>query len=503
MAGAMDHCVVFTLITAVVFSLCQTAPSSSQDVTVEDQEKAKHYLSQFFPVVGSSGSKGRGIGPTNFTERLQSMQEFFGLEVTGKLDSNTLELMSKPRCGVSDVSRYQHFSGSPKWEKSKVTYRITQYTRHLNQKEVDATISQAFKLYSDVIPLDFQQINSGTADIMILFKGGYHGDSSPFDGPSGVLAHAMSPGQGVGGDTHFDDDEKWTLTQRGINLLLVAAHEFGHALGLDHSRDRTALMYPNYKYVDTRGYKLPRDDRLGVQALYGVRTPKPKPEPTPNLKPEPTPGPKPKPTPEPKPGPKPEQCDPDLVFDAATSIMDALYFFKDGYYWKRNSYYEDISLNTVKSTWPPISSVDAAYEYRRKNVAFLFSGGQYWGVRGETILPSYPKPISKFGFPSSVTKIDSALHVPWSGRTLFFVQNKYWSFNERRGRMDRGYPRYIAKDFRGIGSKVDAAFEFYGFLYLSEGAKQSAYNYRFRRLEPGYLNNEWLDCNNQADYQYS
>ncbi|KAJ8348572.1 hypothetical protein SKAU_G00271610 [Synaphobranchus kaupii] len=249
------------------------------------------------------------------------MQKFFGLEVTGKLDSNTLEVMSKPRCGVSDISRYGHFRGKPKWKKSTVTYRITRYTRDLSQKEVDATISQAFKLYSDIIPLDFQQIHSGTADIIILFKGRNHGDFFPFDGPNGVLAHATSPGPGQGGDTHFDDDEKWTLSRKGFNLLLVAAHEFGHALGLDHSRDRTALMYPTYKYVETRGYKLPRDDRLGVQALYG---------------------------------------------------------------------------------------------------------GQYWGVRGEMTLPGYPKPITEFGFPTSVTKIDSAVHMARKGRTYFFVKDKYW-----------------------------------------------------------------------------
>ncbi len=35
---------------------------------------------------------------------------------------------------------------------------------------MDATIAEAFQLYSDVIPLDFKQIYSGTADIMILFK---------------------------------------------------------------------------------------------------------------------------------------------------------------------------------------------------------------------------------------------------------------------------------------------------------------------------------------------
>lgn len=49
-------------------------------------------------------------------------------------------------------------------------FRITEYTPDLSQREVDATIAQAFKLYSDVAPLDFRQIYSGTADIMILFK---------------------------------------------------------------------------------------------------------------------------------------------------------------------------------------------------------------------------------------------------------------------------------------------------------------------------------------------
>lgn len=49
----------------------------------------------------------------------------------------------------------------------------------------------------------------------------------------------------------------------------MAAHELGHALGLAHSKDRTALMFPNYQYVNTQGYKLPEDDKQGVQAIYG------------------------------------------------------------------------------------------------------------------------------------------------------------------------------------------------------------------------------------------
>ena len=50
--------------------------------------------------------------------------------------------------------------------------------------------------------------------------------------------------------------------------MTVAAHEFGHSLGLAHSTDPGALMFPFYG--GARRF-LGADDVLGIQTIYGAR----------------------------------------------------------------------------------------------------------------------------------------------------------------------------------------------------------------------------------------
>ncbi|NWX18122.1 MMP7 protein, partial [Aegotheles bennettii] len=225
-------------------------------------ENLKAYLDKFFPLLSKTKIP-------SLEERIKEMQRFFHLTVTGTLDTETEAVMKLPRCGLPDIADYQTFSGSPRWKKTHLTYKIVNYTPDLPQRKVEDAIRRAFMVWSDVTPLKFQKVSQGHADIVIGFARGAHGDGNPFDGRGGVLAHAFAPGEGIGGDAHFDEDERWSETNKGLNFFLVAAHEFGHSLGLAHSNVPGALMYPVYKYVNPATFRLPEDDKRGIQKLYG------------------------------------------------------------------------------------------------------------------------------------------------------------------------------------------------------------------------------------------
>ncbi|GAU98818.1 hypothetical protein RvY_09911 [Ramazzottius varieornatus] len=210
----------------------------------------------------------------DFISAIKKFQRFSGLQVTGKMDATTAFRMKQPRCGNPDpVHRDPHsrafiLQGS-KWDKLDLTFKIGQYSRTLSRKAVDEIIGKAFSYWSKPSGLTFTQIESGTADIVILFARGEHGDLSPFDGPQGVLAHAFFPD--FGGDTHFDDSERWTQSARnGVNLLQVAVHELGHALGLDHSDVTAAVMAPFYDGFNPK-FELHIDDIAGIRRLYPLR----------------------------------------------------------------------------------------------------------------------------------------------------------------------------------------------------------------------------------------
>ncbi|XP_043928518.1 collagenase 3-like [Protopterus annectens] len=461
-------CVVFLQIVAYCMSL--PLPSGENEIDNADRIFAENYLNVLYSLPSEKNRKKRNVETVE--TKLREMQSFFGLTVTGQLNSETLAIMKLPRCGIPDMAGYNLFPNNLKWPTNNVTYRIENYSPDLPPVDVDRAIKKALKVWSDVTPLKFTRIYSGTADIMISFGSGEHGDKYPFDGPDGLLAHAFPPGQNLGGDTHFDEDETWTTNSKGYNLFNVAAHEFGHALGLQHSQDVGALMYPVYSYVNPKEFQLSDDDVKGIQVLYGPSTSDDSEHPK-----------------------TPDSCDQSLTFDAITEFRGEKIIFKDRFFWRHHPQMTDIELSLIKSYWPDLpKKVDAAYESSSKDRVYIFKGRKFWELNGYDITEGHPRSIFRFGFPKSVKRIDAVLHDSDTKKTLFFVGEKYWSYDELNGVMDKGHPKYIDERFPSVGGNLDAAYKENGYIYFFRGTLMFQYSDVSKRILSVSRANSILGC---------
>ncbi len=216
---------------------------------------------------------------TDTTENaLGRYQEFHGLPKTNQLDEATITSMNQKRCGVPDLNPSSGLASfvaqGNRWTSNTITYGFQNYSPDLSQADTEQAIAQAFAMWAAETRLRFLQIPfASNPNIRIRFVAGDHGDGSSFDGASGVLAHAFYPPPNSGdlaGDAHFDEAETWTITvppgAGRIDLVTVAAHEFGHSLGLNHSNVSGSLMFPSYSGPHRF---LHSDDVAGIQSIYG------------------------------------------------------------------------------------------------------------------------------------------------------------------------------------------------------------------------------------------
>ncbi|XP_041979195.1 matrix metalloproteinase-2-like [Aricia agestis] len=220
----------------------------------------------------------------DFRIAIKTLQEFGGIPVTGVVDHETKQLLRRKRCGIPDREPGErrrkrfavHVGG--KWKHTNITWSLSLSRRpsQLDPHRTREVLARALDVWQQASRLTFTEINSDDADIVVSFAKRYHNDAYPFDGRGSILAHAFYPGSGQGGDAHFDDDELWLLSpnsydeEEGTSLLAVAAHEFGHALGLAHSSVKGALMFPWYQGIQPN-FVLPDDDRNGIQQMYGSK----------------------------------------------------------------------------------------------------------------------------------------------------------------------------------------------------------------------------------------
>jgi len=205
---------------------------------------------------------------------LTNFQRFLGLPITGELDIATVAEMSKPRCGVPDllprvVGPFGFAAPGNRWPRTQLSYSFDESINTVpgvSAQLIRGGIRAALDLWSAATPLRFTA-STGTGDLKFRFAAGDHGDGNSFDGQGRVLAHAFLPsGNPMDGEVHFDVEERWSCSfETEMDLVTVATHEIGHALGLDHSQVRGSMMFPTYAGPQRF---LHDDDIQGIRTLY-------------------------------------------------------------------------------------------------------------------------------------------------------------------------------------------------------------------------------------------
>ncbi|KAJ3585910.1 hypothetical protein NHX12_012317 [Muraenolepis orangiensis] len=302
---------------------------------------------------------------------------------------------------------------------------------------------------------------------------------------------------------NFDTDTKWGFcSDQGYSLFLVAAHEFGHALGLDHSNVREALMFPMYRYIER--FSLNNDDIDGIQYLYGPKTgPDPAPPgPTDATDPETPTTTDPISTTTATPlDPAGEVCQV-TKFDAITEIRKQLHFFKEGYYWKMSSSdkAEVKGPFAISEKWPFLpATIDSAFEDKQTKNMYFFAGTQFWVDTGKNVLG--PRSIAKLGLPSTVEKVEGSLQ-RGKEKVLLFSGENYWRLDLKAEKIDRGYPRYTDSVFSGVPNDAHDVFQHRGHVYFCRDRFYWRINYRRQVDRVGHLKYDLLKCSDAIALQH-
>ena len=202
--------------------------------------------------------------PEEAKHSIQLLQNYLGFGRDGQLCAKTLSAIKHYRCGVKDVSLIREFV---RWKKNRLTYKIVKKDSDLSPQDWDNMIREGCNDWEAVANIKYTETSSDNADVLITTGSGRR---DGFDGPNGVLAYAYLPD---GRDSQlklvFDASETFVLStdERGLLVKNIFEHEVGHINGLEHSRRKTALMYPTYS--SRIGRPQLDDDIPRIVDLYG------------------------------------------------------------------------------------------------------------------------------------------------------------------------------------------------------------------------------------------
>jgi matrix metalloproteinase-20 (enamelysin) len=169
----------------------------------------------------------------------------------------------------------------PSWAISPVLYYVNPTNLDLPEAVVPPAVMVGADAWSQQTSASFRFQYAGTSTVT----------ANTYDGQNVVMFRNASSGSAIattywwssgsriidadivfwdGGFTFFTGSSGCS---NGFYIEDIAAHEFGHALGLGHSTSPAATMYPTVSSCNMSNRTLDIDDINGVQALYPPMTP--------------------------------------------------------------------------------------------------------------------------------------------------------------------------------------------------------------------------------------